>query len=253
MKLYEREQVRGASCGADKVSYWTKGQKYPDFTTKTYVQSDVFMDSAFNASLAAGSINPISFTWHFEGDGDQFDIMGAVVQEWTLDCPEGVDWPTEEIKWFYYDVIDGFAVTNFLTTVGAMFLASPVPYIKKDISVSFGGTTMNEVTSINAKVKIEYKDQPVAGRLQHFDPYVLSRDFILEVTGYVDNTTSKLLPTALTPTTNKTTIITIGAKTLTVTNTVMDATNLGEVPGKDDFKKWKFSIKMGGDCAFSNT
>lgn len=251
MKLYDREKVRGSSYGADKVNYWNKGQKYTEFTTKTYIQSNVFMNVAFG-TVTQGTI-PSSFVWHFEGDGDHFDVCGAVIQEYTIDLPEGIDFPSEEIKWFYYDVVDSNAVTNFFTTTGAMFLTSPVPKIKKDISISIGGVTLNEITSAKATVKFEFKDQPIASRLQHFDPYVLSRDFTLEVTAYVDNASLKLIPTTASPAANKTVIITIDSWTLNVTNCEVDATNLGEVPGKDDFKKWKFTVTNAGDSAYSTT
>lgn len=256
MLEYEWEKIRGASQGADTSIQWIKGIAYGDFTITHYVQdlgsNTYWLDKALQ-TLTAGS-TPTSWVFHLETGENQSDIFGCVIKEYTLEVPEGNDWPKETINFMYYNVKDTDGGATVVTNLASSkpFLTG-LPKIKKDMQLSLDGDSVSDyLKAFTLKVTIEYEDDRPAGRYERFDPYVKQRD--VELT----NVLLKADPSAQVriPSSTAASLISIilsinaGTNTWTMTNFRCRKSNANEIP-EFGLKDYMLEFENRGTCTYT--
>jgi len=107
---YEREEVRAAGDDVHDVHLFNKSRIKKDSTNKYYLQNKTFLVAAISATAG----NPgTSYCVHYEKPEGEFDGFGLVVQEYSFEFGGAGEFPSESIKWNYYDVATSSAITPY--------------------------------------------------------------------------------------------------------------------------------------------
>lgn len=251
---YERVFQDGASIGPDTTIQFVKGIKYGDLTIKQFVQdmngsNDYWLDDAFQA-LTMGSA-PSSWVFHLEtDDSSRYDVVGCVISEYTLELTEGGDFLKETIKFMYYDIMTGNAVTDFVTTTP--FITTRVPKTHADFKLSIDGDAIESyLKSCTLTIKFTLEDMKVAGRFQRIYPYCKKRECTLKANFYSDQAAQGRLPGSQSA--NEVPVVVSingGTNTWTISKMRTDDSNANKVP-EMGIKPWDIEMKNSGACTYT--
>jgi hypothetical protein len=236
---FERTEARIPGTGANAVMVWLKGLKYKEFSVKCAIQNTKWINAVI--APTAGVI-PTSYMFHIEWLGSAWDICGCIITGYDYD--DSGDFPIETLTFCFYDVI----TSVILTGAGCPDPDLTQPKIKKNFSATYHALALAQASSIKFKIKNDVEEEEhksgVAGKYQRMDPYMISRSFTCDVEALVDTTDGLITHPRTEATEFYDLIITGWGGSLTVTNTHVKATNLGEIPEFGHFK-YKFTFAQG--------
>jgi len=99
---FDREEVHAAGDDISDVHLFTKDKTGKDSGHKYYFQDSEFLEAALSGTAG----NPgDSYMCHWKKPEGEFEAYGMAVSEWSFDYGGKGNFPTQGVKWKYYDVI----------------------------------------------------------------------------------------------------------------------------------------------------
>jgi len=100
---FVREAIQVAGDDINKVHHFNKAMEKKEPGHKYYLQTSEFMEAAFSAT--AGNPGDSYMARWFKPEGE-FESYGMSIKEWVLDYGGSDNFPSEAVKWEFYDVVD---------------------------------------------------------------------------------------------------------------------------------------------------
>jgi hypothetical protein len=229
-KEYEREKIRAAGQALDTVQTFVKGYKYKDCKMKVYPQNATWLDDICRGAI--GMI-PLSHYFKYEQPTEQFDCFGMVLTSYEFESSAD-NFASESLGWTYYEVDEGAVIGS-----GKVFDTTQ-PTIHKDVALSIGGTTINNIDKLGVSITRELLNTMAAGKYQRMDPVLIKRDTKITATFY-DSSDALITGTRDADTATQLVEINVdcGTKTLRATNMILEEVNANFIP---EFGLYKYEV-----------